>query len=295
MSYTKTSAYFYSQGNRVSANLFTPNREGKKPAILLVAPQAGVKEQTVDLYAKELAASGYVCMTFDHTSFGDSEGAPRFNENPFSKVEDIAEAVTYLQGNDHVDKAEIYGLGICSGGGYLAYAAATDRRIKAVATVSAFFDHRGFYHRVFGREGVLDLLKNVNEARGIYLKTGVINYLPHAPEEDSEDMSPLFREFYDYYMTPRGIKGKYESKFLPWSFEKLLQFSALDIASYLTPTPLLMMVGSEAGSAYESENMYAAASEPKELKVIQGANHVDLYDQSSYVSEAAVLIANHFK
>ncbi|CCN36669.1 putative Hydrolase of the alpha/beta superfamily [Vibrio nigripulchritudo SO65] len=295
MTYTKKETHFFSNGNRIAAHLFIPsNGASDFPAIVIAAPQAGVKEQTVDHYATRLAAKGFVTLTFDHTSFGASEGEPRFHENPYIKSEDISNAVTFLSLHDQVQNDNIYGLGVCSGGGYLSFCAATDRRIKAMATVSAYFDHRGFYHSVMGRDGVLDVLKIGNLARETYLHTGYVSYLPHAPENDSSDMPRLFREFYEYYMTPRGQKGQYESKFLPWSFASLVNFSALDIAERLSPTPLLMIVGSEADSAYESEQMLAATGGGAELVVIQGSNHIGLYDVAEYVDQAVDRIAQHF-
>ncbi|WP_104400821.1 alpha/beta hydrolase [Vibrio penaeicida] len=295
MTYTQQETFFYSNGSRIAANLFIPTKGCHPfPAIVIAAPQAGVKEQTVDHYATRLAAKGFVTLTFDHATFGASEGQPRFHENPYLKAEDISNAVTFLRLHHHVQPDRVYGLGVCSGGGYLSFAAATDRRIKSVVTVSAYFDHRGFYQTIMGREGVLEVLELGNKARETYQQTGEISYLPHAPESDSEDMPRLFREFYDYYMTSRGQKGRYESKFLPWSFASLANFSALDVAENLSPTPLLMIVGSEADSAYESEQMLRATAGAGKLEVIQGSNHIGLYDVAEYVDQAIDKIATHF-
>ncbi|WP_017189662.1 alpha/beta hydrolase [Vibrio harveyi] len=295
MTVTRYEASFFSNGNRLAAEIHRPSVvENPLPAVLIAAPQAGVKEQTVRIYAEKIAAKGFVVLTFDHASFGASEGAPRFHENPYSKAEDCRNGVTYLRSLTYVNNEQIHGLGVCSGGGYLAHAVATDRRVKSLATVSAYFDHRGFYHNVIGREGLLDLLFKGNEARERYLATGQIDFLPHAPTEDSEEMPRLFREFYQYYMTERGAKGLYESKFLPWSYETLANFSALDIAANLTPTPLLMIVGTEADSAYESEQMFDAASQPKQLIRIEGANHIGLYDEGEYVDQAVEQIIEFF-
>ncbi|NVH51645.1 alpha/beta hydrolase [Photobacterium damselae subsp. damselae] len=294
MTIIKKSVYFISNGSRISAELHQPKHiRNKCSAVVIAAPQAGVKEQTVQIYAEKLAKKGFVALTFDHSSFGASEGFPRFNENPFNKAEDCRNAVTFLRTLEYVD--EVHGLGICSGGGYLAHAVASDRRVKSLATVSAYFDHRGFYNEILGREGILALLAQVNEAREHYLMTGEINYLPHAPQYDLPDMPRLFREFYEYYMTDRGIKGLYESKFLPWSYENLVNFSALDIADKLSPTPLLMIVGTEADSAYESEKMFNKANEPKELIRIEGANHIGLYDVDKYVDQAVNQLVKFFK
>ncbi|HFQ5255215.1 TPA: alpha/beta hydrolase [Vibrio vulnificus] len=294
MTIVKKSVYFTSNGNRIAAEIHQPEQiSGKCSAVIIAAPQAGVKEQTVQIYAEKLAHKGFVALTFDHSSFGASEGEPRFHENPFTKAEDCRNAITYLSTLDYVD--EIHGLGVCSGGGYLAHAVASDRRVKSLATVSAYFDHRGFYHNIMGRDGVLDLLTLANQAREQYLTTGKIDYLPHAPQADDPDMPRLFREFYQYYMTDRGANGLYESKFLPWSYETLVNFSALDIAEYLSPTPLLLIVGTEADSAYESEQMFEAANGPKELVRIEGSNHIGLYDVDMYVDQVIDKLVNFYK
>lgn len=285
----KSKVSFYSQENKLVGYLYQPDKIGDnevRPTIFLVPPQAGVKEQTVDEYAQRLSAHGFVCLTFDHATFGDSEGEPRFYENPYNKSEDISAAVTYLSTLDIVDKKSIFGLGICSGGGYLSHTAVIDRRISKVATVNAYFDHRGFYRSLFSQKDLDELLTSANNARLQLTNGKTISYLPHAPEQCTPDMPQLFQEFYEYYMTDRGAKGKYESKFLPWSYEKLLTFSALDNAKFLAPTPLLMIVGEVAGSKYESEHMYKKANEPKELFEIDGANHIALYDESIYVEKA---------
>lgn len=280
---------FFKLATKIVGNLYTPELMRttiKNEAIVLVAPQAGVKEQTVSNYAIELAKRGFICLTFDHATFGDSDGLPRFYENPYDKSEDISAAVTFLSTLSIVDSDLIYGVGICSGGGYLSYTAITDRRLKKVATVSAYFDHRGFYRRIMDSDSINSLLNNANESRVRFNVKNEIQYLPHAPLTRDPDMPELFKQFYDYYMTERGARGKYESKFLPWSYEKLLTFSVLDNASFLSPTPLLMIVGDLADSAYESENMYAAAGKPKYIIKIPGANHIDLYDDPIYIELA---------
>ncbi|MGD8112721.1 alpha/beta hydrolase [Vibrio sp. TRT 17S01] len=294
MTVLKTNVFFFSNGNRIAAELHQPKEiHDKRPAVIIAAPQAGVKEQTVQIYAQKLAEQGFVALTFDHATFGASEGEPRFHENPFNKAEDCRNAITFLAALDYVK--EIHALGVCSGGGYLAHTVATDRRVKSLATVSAYFDHRGFYHSIMGREGILELLALANKARERYLTTGKIDYLPHAPQSDDPEMPRLFREFYEYYMTDRGAKGLYESKFLPWSYESLVNFSALDIADQIAPTPLLMIVGAQADSAYESKQMFDAANEPKALTYIEGANHIGLYDVPEYVDQAVEKLVKFYR
>ncbi|MGN5073711.1 alpha/beta hydrolase [Aeromonas veronii] len=151
----KSKISFYSQENKLIGYLYQPDNivdNEVRSTILLVPPQAGVKEQTVDEYAQRLSAHGFICLTFDHATFGDSEGEPRFYENPYNKSEDISAAVTYLSTLDIVDKKSIFGLGICSGGGYLSHTAVTDRRISKVATVNVLRSSRFLSQLILSKE-----------------------------------------------------------------------------------------------------------------------------------------------
>src|SRR5262249_49283510 len=122
---------------RLAGLLFEPagSTKERRPGIVVVGPMFSVKEQAASVYARRMAQLGYVAIAFDHTSFGESEGVPRLNEDPFMKAEDAKSAVTYLVSLPQVDSERVGGVGVCGGGGYLPLAAASDPRIKVLASI----------------------------------------------------------------------------------------------------------------------------------------------------------------
>ena len=135
----KQSVNFKSKTNLLTAHLYTPEQfdESKTyPAITVCHPGGGVKEQTAGMYAEKLAEFGYVTVVYDASHQGESEGSPKYLEDPFARTEDVRASVDYLTTLDFVDNGRIGGLGICAGGGYTVSAARTERRIKTLATVS---------------------------------------------------------------------------------------------------------------------------------------------------------------
>ena len=139
--------WFTSEGNRLAGNLFTPpNFDDKKkyPAIVTVNPAGAVKEQSAGFYSYKIRESGYILLAFDNRTWGESEGWPRYREDPFMKVADTKNAITYLSCLESIDEDRIGILGICSGAGYAAYTACFDIRAKSLATVSGIFDFSGW-------------------------------------------------------------------------------------------------------------------------------------------------------
>ena len=286
----RTDVTFRSNGMRLAAHLWTPDggagaAEGTRlPAVVVGHPTTGVKEQTATLYARRLAGQGYVTLAFDAAYQGESEGEPRGLENPFQRADDFREAVTYLTTRDDVDPERIGVLGICGSGGYVPYAAQTDHRMKAVATVSAadvpsFFrdaDPEGF-QRMVARAGEL----RSAEARGE--PATLVNAVPH--EIDASTPAPV-REFHDYYRTPRAQHPRSTNEWVLRSVDERAQYDSYANIGMLAPRPLLMIAGGEAFTRYFSEDAVARAGDSAELFTVEGATHVDLYDRDEAVTPA---------
>jgi len=298
----RTDVTFRSAGLRLAGHLYTPGGEadGPRPAVVVGHPGSGVKEQTAGLYARRLAEQGFVTLAFDAAHQGESEGTPRDLEDPAHRVEDVKAAVSYLTTRDDVDPDRIGALGICASGGYVLSAAATDHRIKAVGTVSAVDIARQFRLGADGAQdpaviqGMLDAaaVARTAEARG----EGVQSF-PLFPDTAERARALGGRhgvEGFAYYCTDRARHPR-SAKFLTWSsIDRLAFFDAFRFVDLIAPRPLLMIVGRAAVTSWMSVEVFQNARGPKELHWIEGASHVDLYDQEQYVGPAVAKLADFF-
>jgi fermentation-respiration switch protein FrsA (DUF1100 family) len=302
----KTSVSFPSDGLTLAGDLYLPDdvpQDSPRPAIVVGHPMTGVKEQTAGLYAERLAHQGFVTLAFDSAHWGQSEGEPRFLENPARRVEDLKNAVTFLSCRPEVDPERIGGLGICAAGGYIVPAAATDHRIKAVATVSAAEEGSWFRDGLAhsqAPEVLQELLDQAAEARTAEARGEPVRRMPIHPEtppDRGEVKKSLTRHIYDgweYYRTDRAYHPHTENWFALRSLDLLAQFDGFRFAHLIAPRPLLMIAGTEAVSDYFSVEAIERAAEPKELFWIEGASHVDLYDKDEYVSPAIKKLTEFF-
>ena len=292
--------HFPSAGATLAGHLYTPDEVEpgeRRPAVVVVAPGSGIKEQVSGRYAQELSDRGLVALAFDHRSYGESEGYPRYDEDPYAKVEDIKNAVSFLGNRLEVDSARIGATGICGGGGYAPYAAATDRRIKAVATVSGMTNHRGAFEEMAASEPTLvhAMLEACGAARQAFSRGEPPTYGPVIPGPEAPNIIEPLREAPNYYFDEsRGAHPRWENKVLAWSVEKQLTFNALDVIHLISPHPLLLIVGTESGSRSQNELAYAMAGAPKELMLVEGATHIDLYHVDEYINQAAERLAEFF-
>ncbi|CAI8839646.1 hypothetical protein CN890_02150 [Priestia megaterium] len=295
----KKSVTFKNNILNMAGNLYLPEGfdESKKySGIVVVHPGGGVKEQTAGIYAQKLSDNGFVALAFDASCQGESEGKPRFLEDPYARVEDVRCAVDYLTTLAYVDQEKIGALGICAGGGYVVAAAPTERRIKAVATVSAV-DIGAMFRGEASVETQLQTLEAVAKQRTAEANGTEVNLQTWAPdtlEEIDENTPVLMREAYDYYRTARAQHPNSTNRFKFTSVDKIMSFSASSQISIYLTQPMLLIVGTEADTRGYSDQFYALSNGPKELFEVEGATHIAMYDIPEYVGQAVPKLTDFF-
>ncbi|MFE2544716.1 alpha/beta hydrolase [Actinacidiphila glaucinigra] len=299
----KTTVTFDSAGIPLAGHLYSPDTAGApgpRPAIVVGHPGTGVKEQTAGHYARRLAERGFVTLAFDAAHQGESGGEPRGLEDPAQRVEDLKAAVSYLTTRGDVDAERIGALGICASGGYVLPAAAGDRRIKAVGTVSAVDVSRQFRLGADGTQdaavfqGMLEAAAAARTAEARGETPPVLTLFPDTADQARALGGEHGVEGFDYYRTARARHPR-AADFFTWSsVDKMAGFDAFAAVPLLGPRPLLMVVGSRAVTAWMSVDAFQRATGPKELHWIEGAGHVDLYDRERYVDPAVEKLAGFF-
>lgn len=276
----------------IAGDLYIPrniDRKKRHMAVVVGHPFGGVKEQTSGLHAQKLAEMGYVALAFDAAFYGESGGEPRHIEVPEIRVEDFSAAVDFLSNHPLVDPNRIGVLGICGGGGYSVSAAQIDHRIRAVATVSMYDMGRA------RRQGLGDTityeqrmktLDDIGEQRTREFRGERRRDIGAIPESVTDKDTENTREFYDYYRTPRGQHPRSTSYYTFTSLAPMMNFFPFAQIETISPRPVLFIVGERAVSAYFSEDAYGKAAEPKELFVVPGASHADLYDRPAYMEQS---------
>lgn len=275
----------------VAGNLFIPkdmNRNAKNAAIIVGHPMGAVKEQSSNLYATKMAERGFVTLSLDLSFWGESEGQPRNLVSPDIYAEDFSAAVDFLGTRPFVDRERIGVLGICGSGSFVISAAKIDPRMKAVATVS-MYDMGSANRNGLKRSQTLEQRKkSLEEAahqRYDEFTGGETKYTSGTVYELNENSTAIEREFYDFYRTPRGeFTPKGQSPKLTThptltSNVRFMNFYPFEDIETISPRPMLFITGDVAHSREFSEDAYKRAAEPKELVVIPGAGHVDLYDR----------------
>lgn len=288
-------------GIEVVGNIYVPKNIDKSkqhPAIIVGHTFTGVKEQTSGLHAQKLAELGYITLAFDASFWGESCGTPRNIEVPEIRVEDFSAATDFLSNYALVDPNRIGVLGICGGGGYVVSAATIDHRIKAVATVSMYDlgrARRQGLGDVISYEQRMKTLDTIGELRTKEFRGEPRTDTLGVPLTVSENDTENTREFYDYYRTPRAQHPNADTSYSLTSQAPMMNFFPFVQIETISPRPLLFIVGERAVSAYFSEDAYNKAAEPKELFVVQGASHVDLYDKPEYISISLEKLDSFFK
>ncbi|WP_316848872.1 alpha/beta hydrolase [Pedobacter agri] len=299
----KQEIFFKSMGLNIAAHLYFPdnfNNQTRYPAIVFPHPAGGVKEQTAGLYAERLAKHGYISLAYDATYQGASEGLPRGLEYPDLRIEDISAAFDFLSTLAFVDNNRFGIIGVCAGGGYAVAAAQRDYRIKVVGGVSAA--EMGEYARKGWTgdadiTGAKDLLEKVGQQRNAESNGTEILYSSWTPAEKSKELSKEFQDAFDYYRSPRGQHKNSTGQFPFISFDKMIAANGVANVKTLLKQPIILIAGSDAGTKWQSDNIYREVQGIKQLEIIENANHFDLYDQLEYVLQAeeklVAFFANH--
>ena len=273
----------------VTGNLFVPNdldRNTKNAAMVVGHPMGAVKEQSANLYATRLAEQGFVTMSLDLSFWGESDGQPRNLVAPDIYTEDFSAAVDYLRTQSFVDTERIGALGICGSGSFVISAAKIDPRIKAVATVSMYdmggANRNGLRHSVTPEQRQ-DILAQAAEQRDVEFAGGSTEYTSGTPEELNDQSTPIEREFYDFYRTARGHSPDTTTHPTLTSNVRFMNFYPFEDIETISPRPMLFITGDQAHSREFSEEAYQLAAEPKQLVMVPGAGHVDLYDRVNLI------------
>ncbi len=277
-------------GITLAADMYIPkNAEGKMPAIAISGPFGAVKEQASGLYAQILAERGFITVAFDPSYTGESSGEPRYVASPDINTEDFSAAVDFLSIRDDVDPERIGILGICGWSGMALNAAAIDTRIKATVTstmydmsrvnANGYFDSMDADQRYALRQK-LNAQRTEDARNGSYaLAGGVVDPLP-------DDAPQFVKDYYAYYKTPRGYHKRSLNSNGGWNVTSALSFINTPLLTYSNEirSAVLMIHGEKAHSLYFSQDAFKKLTgDNKELLIIPGASHVDLYDRTDII------------
>jgi len=273
-------------GLTLAGDLYLPKvrGDGRLAAIAVGGPFGAVKEQSSGLYAQTMAERGFVTLAFDGSFTGESSGEPRNVASPDINTEDFSAAVDFLGLQPMVDRERIGAIGICGWGGMALNAVAVDKRVKAVVA-STMYDMTRL------------MSKGYNDSVTLEQRTKALEQLSRQRWEDAAKGAPAYQpayndlkggeaqfmvDYHDYYRTKRGYHPRAVNSGNSWTQTTPLSFMNMPILTYIKeigPRPVLFVHGEKAHSRYFAETAYAAAAEPKELMIIPGASHVDLYDK----------------
>lgn len=283
-------------GIELAGDLYLPRgAAGTLAAVAVAGPFGAVKEQCAGLYAEELAARGFAALAFDPSFIGESGGTARNVASPDINTEDFSAAVDFLSTKDGIDPEKIGILGICGFGGMALNAAAMDTRIKATVTCTMYdmtrVNAKGYFDAADSADARYETKKALNAQRtkdyqsGTYARAGgVVDPLP-------EDAPFFVKDYYDYYKTPRGYTERSLNSNAGWNVTSSLSFLNMPILRYSNEvrSAVLVIHGDKAHSCYFSKDAFAdmVRDNPyagnKELLLIPGAVHTDLYDRKDII------------
>lgn len=278
-------------GITLAADMYVPkNAAGRLPAIAVCGPFGAVKEQSSGLYAQTMAEYGFLTLAFDPSFTGESGGMPRYVASPDINTEDFCAAVDFLSVQENVDPDRIGIIGICGWGGMAINAAALDTRIKATVAstmydmtrvnANGYFDSENTEAARYEKKKTMNAQRTQDYKNETYaLAGGVVDPLP-------EDAPQFVKDYYAYYKTPRGYHPRSLNSNNGWNVTSSLSFMNMPILQYSHEirSAVLLVHGEKAHSRYFSETAYQKLTgDNKELMLIPGANHVDLYDNMDMI------------
>ena len=278
-------------GITLSADLYIPKgASGRLPAIAVCGPFGAVKEQSSGLYAQTMAESGFLTLAFDPSFTGESGGQPRYVASPDINTEDFCAAVDFLSVQDNVDPERIGIIGICGWGGMAINAAAMDTRIKATVAstmydmtrvnANGYFDSENTAEARYEKKKAMNAQRTEDYRNGSYaLAGGVVDPLP-------EDAPQFVKDYYAYYKTPRGYHPRSLNSNGGWNITSSLSFMNMPLLQYSQEirSAVLLVHGEKAHSCYFSRDAFQKLTgDNKELLIIPGASHVDLYDRMDVI------------
>ena len=273
-------------GIGLTGDLYTPKnkKEDKLPAIAVSGPFGAVKEQASGLYAQTLAERGFITLAFDPSYTGESSGEPRNVSSPNINTEDFSAAVDYLSNLKDVNPERIGIIGICGFGGFGLNAAAIDTRIKGAVTVTMYDMTRvtaNGYFDSMDEKARYELKESLNKQRTEDFKNGTYAKAAGLPEKLTGEEPQFVKDYYGYYKTPRGFHQRSINSNGNWTMTSSLSLINMPILAYSgeIKNAVLMIHGEKAHSKYFSEDAFKKLKgDNKELYIVPGANHVDLYD-----------------
>ena len=278
-------------GITLAADLYIPKgATGRLPAIAVCGPFGAVKEQSSGLYAQTMAESGFLTLAFDPSFTGESGGQPRYVASPDINTEDFCAAVDFLSVQDNVDPERIGIIGICGWGGMAINAAAMDTRIKATVAstmydmtrvnANGYFDSENTAEARYEKKKAMNAQRTEDYRNGSYaLAGGVVDPLP-------EDAPQFVKDYYAYYKTPRGYHPRSLNSNGGWNITSSLSFMNMPLLQYSQEirSAVLLVHGEKAHSCYFSRDAFQKLTgDNKELLIIPGASHVDLYDRMDVI------------
>jgi fermentation-respiration switch protein FrsA (DUF1100 family) len=278
-------------GITLSGDLYIPKNRGDRrlPAIAVGGPFGAVKEQSSGLYAQTMAERGFITLAFDPSYTGESGGEPRNVASPDINTEDFSAAVDYTGLRPEVDRERIGVIGICGWGGMALNAVAADKRVKAVVA-STMYDMTRVMSKGYNDSVTLEqrtqALEQMSRQRWADAEKGSPAYQAAYNATVSADSPQFMIDYHDYYGTPRGYHKRAVNSGNAWTQTTPLSFMNMPILSYIaeiSPRPVLFVHGEKAHSLYFAKTAFEAAAEPKELMVIPGASHTDLYDKTDVI------------